>query len=72
MQKVFKVASLGYGLTELEEGSVWNTMPSHTHQRRSEVYMYFNVAPDAVCGAFVGTLMVRAILLWQWSSCVES
>jgi 4-deoxy-L-threo-5-hexosulose-uronate ketol-isomerase len=64
------------GLTELEEGSVWNTMPVHTHQRRSEIYMYFNMEKDAMVVHLLGEpsetkhLIVRdgqAVISPSWS-----
>jgi 4-deoxy-L-threo-5-hexosulose-uronate ketol-isomerase len=64
------------GLTILEKGSVWNTMPSHTHTRRMEAYFYFDVEEDQRVFHFMGQpqetrhLLVanhQAILSPPWS-----
>ena len=51
---VLKTCQLSMGMTVLESGSVWNTMPAHTHERRMEVYMYFEVPEDQVVFHMMG------------------
>ncbi|HGL4258391.1 5-dehydro-4-deoxy-D-glucuronate isomerase [Burkholderia dolosa] len=51
---VLPTCQLSMGMTKLEPGSLWNTMPCHTHERRMEVYFYFNLADDAAVFHLLG------------------
>ena len=51
---VLPTCQLSMGLTQLAPGSVWNTMPAHTHERRMEVYTYFNIPEGNVVFHMMG------------------
>ncbi|MAN50712.1 MULTISPECIES: 5-dehydro-4-deoxy-D-glucuronate isomerase [Marinimicrobium] len=51
---IIETCQLQMGMTELQPGSIWNTMPVHTHTRRMEAYFYFNVPEDQAVCHFMG------------------
>jgi 4-deoxy-L-threo-5-hexosulose-uronate ketol-isomerase len=54
VNSVLPTCQLQMGMTELKSGSVWNTMPAHTHDRRMEAYFYFEVPKGQSVCHFMG------------------
>lgn len=52
--EVMETCQLMMGLTKMADANVWNTMPCHTHERRMEVYFYFNLPEDGVVFHLMG------------------
>ena len=54
INSVVESCQLQMGITSLQKGSVWNTMPAHTHDRRMEAYLYFDLPEDQAVCHFMG------------------
>ncbi len=55
VNQTMETCQLQLGMTELKSGSVWNTMPTHIHDRRMEVYLYFELPESGAISHFMGT-----------------
>jgi 4-deoxy-L-threo-5-hexosulose-uronate ketol-isomerase len=75
-EKGVRSCQLVMGVTDIKSGSVWNTLPPHTHVRRTEIYLYFDLPPDQMVVHLMGPpddtrhLIVRnmqAVLSPPWS-----
>ena len=67
-----KSCQLVMGMTTLNPGSVWNTMPCHTHERRMEVYTYFNIPEDNIVMHFMGTPKeTRSIVMQNFDAVIS-
>lgn len=51
---IIETCQLQMGMTEMKTGSVWNTMPAHTHDRRMEIYFYFEIPEGQAVSHFMG------------------
>lgn len=54
VNSVVETCQLQMGMTELKKGSVWNTIPAHTHNRRMEIYFYFDLPEEQAVSHFMG------------------
>ncbi len=69
---VLETCQLLMGLTKLEKGSVWNSMPCHTHERRMEVYTYYGLPENDVVMHFMGQPQeVRPIVMQNFDAVIS-